>query len=133
MSACPCTATFAEFPTTVVRGDTARWCMTFTDCDGAPINTAGWIIWLILRSSVDQTFADSFKVKLVVPNDASSAAGAAILTIHSTDTATLTPGKYYYEFKRVLAGLTPPDVWTFKYDTKPEFVVTDSVVIDDLL
>lgn len=133
MSSCPCTASFDEFPTTIVRGDTSRWCITFKDCDDQPINTAGWIIWLILRSSLDQTFADAFKVKLIVPDDAVSATGAAILTVHSTATATLAPGKYYYEFKRVLAGITPPDVWTFKYETKPEFVVIDSVVIDDLL
>jgi len=128
---CPCAVTAAEFPLTIIRGDTVRWCFTFSDTAGAAINTGGWHVWLILRKAADTRYEDAFKLRLIVPNTPEAVSGSVVLTIHSSDTATLVPGKYLYEFKRVLPGVMPKDVWTFKFDTKPAMMVTDTVVIPD--
>jgi len=106
--------------------------MTFTDCEEVPLNTAGWHIWLILRAEQEADITQAFKVRLIVPDDATSALGVAVLTVHSPDTASLTAGKYYYEFKRVLPGVQPPDVWTFKYSARPEFLVVEATIVFDV-
>lgn len=128
---CPCAVATTEFPLTIIRGDTTRWCFTFSDLSGAPLNTAGWHVWLILRKSADTRYEDAFKLRLIVPDTPAAEEGNVVVTIHSPDTSTLLPGKYLYEFKRVLPGIVPKDVWTFKFDTKPAMVVLDSVVIPD--
>lgn len=109
----------------VLRGDTWRWVFTFYKDDNCtPIgNIAGQEIWVILKESRDD--ADNLATltqKTLVTDDTDSAVGKAVVTISSLETAKVSPGKYYYEFKRVLPG-TPPDVWTFAYSNKPELVV----------
>jgi len=125
---CPCVATVVEAPTTLVRGDTARWVICFSDADGVALNVAGWEIWLTLRDELDTPLDRVFLVRSVLPNDADALIGRAIITAHSVDTASLLAGKYFYEFKRVLQTV-PPDVWTFDFSTQPTFKVYNGVVL----
>ena len=127
MSNCNCTADFTVFPTEIVQGDTAIWQIAFKDGDGQAMDITGWDLYLILRDTLDVASV-SFQ-RIVKHTILDGTSGTGTLSIASTDSAAIPTGKYYYEFKRVLPGLTPPDVWTFKSSTKPDFHIKDGVIL----
>jgi hypothetical protein len=127
MSNCNCTADFTVFPTEMVQGDTVNWQITFKDATDQPMDITGWDLYLILRDTLDAASVTFQRVVKSTMVDGTS--GVGVLSIASTDSAAIPTGKYYYEFKRVLPGLTPPDVWTFKSSTKPDFHVKDGVIL----
>ena len=111
----------------MVQGDTVTWQIAFKDSSDQPMDITGWDLYLILRDTLDSaSVAFQRIVKTTVVDGVS---GVGIISIASTDSAAIPAGKYYYEFKRVLPGLTPPDVWTFKSSTKPDFHVKDGVIL----
>jgi hypothetical protein len=111
----------------MVQGDTVNWQITFKDANDQPMDISGWDLYLILRDTLD---AASVGVQRIVKTSVvDGTSGVGTISIASTDSAAIPTGKYYYEFKRVLPGLTPPDVWTFKSSTKPDFHVKDGVIL----
>lgn len=123
MSGCPCVVEITESTTEFVRGDTAYWGMCFTR-DGEPVDVTGWDIYLLIRDTLDPEDAlFSRKVRNTIAASDSATAGFATITIPSNESAQFPAGKYYYEFKRVLPTINPPDVWTFDCSTKPELTV----------
>ena len=127
-----CTANFETgLPTSMVYGDTMHWIVTFKDDSGAAIDTSGFDMYLILRDGIDAASSTFIRtVTTTVPSGTDdAAAGRATITLAAEDSKDIPIGKYYYEFKRVLPGLTPPDVWTFKSSTKPDFHIKDGVIL----
>jgi len=126
---CPCTVSIIQETTQIVRGDTATWVMCF-ELNQQPIEIAGWDIYLVIRNSKQMEESDIVRVvKHTIPASADSALGKAVISFAAVDTADVPPGRYYYEFKRVIPNLSPPDVWTFRSSDKPEFVVKDGYII----
>lgn len=118
MSFCKCSPS-TDFCTDIVVGDTVHWSFTFTDNCDDPLDITGWEIWVILKKSVTDTdSAAVLKIKREIPASADSAAGKTTVTLRSNESSTLVPGKYHYEFKRVIPATNPPDVWTFAMSTK---------------
>lgn len=68
--------------------------------------------------STDATDSDATIVKNITTGDS---AGVATITIDPADTATLTPGKYYYDIKVEEAGgdIYKTDEGTIKLDASP--------------
>lgn len=111
----------------MVQGDTVHWQITFKDPNDQPMDITGWDLYLILRDTLD---AESVSFQRIVKSTVvDGTSGVGVLSIASIDSAAVPTGKYYYEFKRVLPGLSPPDVWTFKSSTKPDFLVKDGVIL----
>lgn len=97
------------------------------------MDTTDWEMWLILRDGVDEeTSTNIFRFKHTILASDDSVLGKATITINSEDSKTIPVGRYYYEFKRVLRDLSPPDVWTFSYSEKMEFDVKPGTSIIDL-
>lgn len=111
----------------MVQGDTVIWQITFKDADNQPMDISGWDLYLTLRDTLDSASATFQRIVKSTVVDGTS--GVGVISISSTDSAAIPAGKYYYEFKRVLPTLTPPDVWTFKSSTKPDFLVKDGVIL----
>jgi hypothetical protein len=91
-------ATGQDFAATL--GDTVLLDYTFTEADGTPLNlTSATVVWqlswgpaslpLVVKSS-------SAAAGIAVIN---AAAGKVEVTLATTDTAALTPGRYYHEAK----------------------------------
>jgi hypothetical protein len=127
MTSCNCTADFTVFPTEIVQGDTVNWQITFKDSSDQPMDISGWDLYLILRDTLDAASV-SFQ-RVVKTSIVDGVSGVGVISLASVDSAVIPVGPYYYEFKRVIPTLSPPDVWTFKSTTKPEFLVKDGVVL----
>lgn len=94
------------------RGDTRTIKVTITDDAGDPVNIGGHSLWMTLKSDpADLDAAAVLQVSAVMPANAESTAGIGYLTLSSTATDGLTPGRYYYDVQWVQPG-TPPVVKT---------------------
>lgn len=89
--------------------------------DGVAETLVGATVRFTVKSteySADATDTDAVITKDVVDGDS---AGVATITIDPVDTATLTPGKYYYDIKVEEAGgdIYKTDEGTIKLDASP--------------
>ena len=105
--ACNATSTAPDF----IRGDTVNleFCFTNEDCT-AWGDIAGWRLVVVFKKNESDT-EPVLIVDYLVPSGDLATASKAVVAIKSTETAALCPGKFYYEYKRVLT-LVPLDVWT---------------------
>lgn len=91
----------------LIRGDTRKIEITITDEFGVPVNIQGHKIFFTLKT--DKTLADSLatlQVSYTVPTDADALAGKTVLVLSATDTASVPPGKYFYDIQWVTTGAT---------------------------
>ena len=91
----------------LIRGDTRKIEITITDEFGVPVNIQGHKIYFTLKT--DKTLADSLatlQVSSVIAADADALAGKTVLVLSATDTASVPPGKYFYDIQWVTAGAT---------------------------
>ena len=107
------------------RGDTKRYKFSFTQNTGTqevpvytPVDITNWAIFFTLK--VNQDDADTIaaaQVKAVAGGYAfdDPANGIMYLVMGSDVSDAIEPGKYYYDFQRVIPG-TPPDVKTLDSD-----------------
>lgn len=105
----------AESLSPLYRGDTRTLKVSITDeASGEAIDISGHSLWFTLKNDpADLDAAAVLQVSAVMPNDANSAAGIGFLTMSSTDTDGLTPGRYYYDLQWVQPG-SPPVVKTIE-------------------
>lgn len=93
----------------IYRGDTKAYKFNFPGVD-----ITAWTIWMTLK--IDEGHSDA-AASLQVSSTAGDSVnddpinGIMYVTIPSDLCATLQPGKYFYDFQRVVDG-TPPDVRT---------------------
>ena len=91
----------------LIRGDTRKIEITITDEFGVPINIQGHEIFFTLKA--DKTLADSsakLQVSYTVATDADALMGKTVLVLNATDTASVPPGKYFYDIQWVTTGAT---------------------------
>jgi hypothetical protein len=91
----------------LVRGDTRKIEITITDEFGVPVNIQGHTIFFTLKT--DKTLADSLamlQVSYTVATDADALVGKTVLVLSATDTASVPPGKYFYDIQWVTTGAT---------------------------
>lgn len=92
---------------TLIRGDTRKIEITITDEFGVPVNIQGHKIFFTLKT--DKTLADSsakLQVSYTVATDADALMGKTVLVLSATDTASVPPGKYFYDIQWVTTGAT---------------------------
>jgi len=92
----------------LIRGDTRKIEITITDEFGVPVNIQGHLIFFTLKT--DKTLADSLatlQVSYTVATDAAGLAGKTVIVLPATDTASVPPGKYFYDIQWVTTGATP--------------------------
>jgi hypothetical protein len=92
----------------LIRGDTRKIEITITDEFGVPVNIQGHTIFFTLKT--DKTLADSLatlQVSYTVATDADALVGKTVLVLSATDTASVPPGKYFYDIQWVTTGATP--------------------------
>lgn len=97
------------------RGDTRTFIVTITDKEtGAAVDISGHRLWFTMKAlKTDADLAAVLQVSAVMPSNADSVAGIGDLTIASTDTDGLVPGRYYYDLQWVQPG-SPPIVKTIQ-------------------
>ena len=91
----------------LIRGDTRKIEITITDEFGVPVNIQGHLIFFTLKT--DKTLADSLatlQVSYTVATDADALVGKTVLVLSATDTASVPPGKYFYDIQWVTTGAT---------------------------
>lgn len=120
----------------IFRGDTKVFKFTFDDGAVTPtaIDITNWTIWMTLKTNlsdldgpapiqIESTAGDH--VNDDIPN------GVMYLTLTSVQTSALTPGKYEYDFQRVIEGTSPLEVRTLAQGkVKILEDVTVSVAVD---
>ena len=92
----------------LIRGDTRKIEITITDEFGVPVNIQGHKIYFTLKT--DKTLADSLatlQVSYTVATDADALVGKTVLVLSATDTASVPPGKYFYDIQWKTTGGTP--------------------------
>ena len=92
----------------LIRGDTRKIEITITDEFGVPVNIQGHLIFFTLKT--DKTLADSLatlQVSYTVATDAAGLAGKTVIVLPATDTASVPPGKYFYDIQWVTDDATP--------------------------
>ena len=105
----------ADAVSPLYRGDTRTFKVAITDeVTGDPIDISGHSLWFTLKTAQTDADVDAvLQVSAVMPNDVNSVAGIGFLTLESTDTDGLTPGRYYYDLQWVQPG-APPIVKTIE-------------------
>lgn len=91
----------------LIRGDTRKIEITITDEFGVPVNIQGHKIYFTLKP--DKTLADSLatlQVSYTVATDADALVGKTVLVLSATNTASVPPGKYFYDIQWVTTGAT---------------------------
>ena len=99
----------------LIRGDTRKIEITITDEFGVPVNIQGHKIYFTLKT--DKTLADSLatlQVSYTVATDADALVGKTILVLSAANTASVPPGKYFYDIQWKTSGGTP-EVTTIDY------------------
>lgn len=109
----------------IKKGDTKRYKFTFTQNTGTeeapiwtPVDIATWMIFFTLKTNADDTDAvAAAQVKYTAGDDAldDPVNGTMYVVLPSDVSNTITPGKYHYDFQRVIPGV-PPDVRTLDQD-----------------
>ncbi|MBF0108758.1 MAG: hypothetical protein HQL76_06245 [Magnetococcales bacterium] len=100
------------------RGDTKVFTLSFAAVAGTPIDITGHELWFTMKHSPnDPDVAAVLQKRIVFPATPESVAGAGSLTLHSTETAVIEPGVYFYDMQKVIPGIpgepnTPPVVAT---------------------
>ena len=92
----------------LIRGDTRKIEITITDEFGVPVNIQGHLIFFTLKT--DKALADSLatlQVSYTVATDADALVGKTILVLSAANTASVPPGKYFYDIQWVTTGATP--------------------------
>ena len=92
----------------LIRGDTRKIEITITDEFGVPVNIQGHKIYFTLKT--DKTLSDALatlQVTSVVAADANALVGKTTLILSAANTATVPPGKYYYDIQWKTTGGTP--------------------------
>lgn len=110
------------------QGDTKVFVIDY----GKGINITGWKFYFILRDKLE----DSSNVMQIMTTAGDNALddvenGLAHITISATESAALTPGKYYYAIK-VDKGGSPAVIWTLVppiEDAKDRVTVVDGIEI----
>lgn len=119
MTACFNKCTVTPAVPMIVRGDSLYIEMVFATADDEPIDATGWNIWFIVKASLNDTFEQAvLLVNREVEAGEDAEQGRVVIALTSEETSTLVPGKYHFEFKRVLTNFDPPDVWTFHASNK---------------
>lgn len=91
----------------LIRGDTRKIDITITDEFGVPVNIQGHKIYFTLKT--DKTLADSLatlQVSYTVATDANALVGKTVLVLSATNTASVPPGKYFYDIQWRTTGAT---------------------------
>ena len=91
----------------LIRADSRKIEITITDEFGVPVNIQGHLIFFTLKT--DKTLADSLatlQVSYTVATDADALVGKTVLVLSATDTASVPPGKYFYDIQWVTTGAT---------------------------
>ena len=97
------------------RGDTRTFKVTITDqATGLPVDISGHSLFFTLKTdSADLDDDAVLQVSALMPSNAESVAGVGYLTVASTDSDGVTPGRYYYDIQWVQPG-SPPIVTTIQ-------------------
>jgi predicted porin len=100
------------------RGDTRSYKIVVKYKNGSPVPLAGKTLWFTMK--VDPDDADNLavlQVKHVFPNNTESENGVGYLKLSSTQTDTIYPGEYWYDFQitEEIPG-APPIVITLDSD-----------------
>lgn len=105
----------AESLSPLYRGDTRTLKVSITDeASGDAIDISGHSLWFTLKSDPSGADDDAeLQVSAVMPSNPSSQAGIGFLTLSSTDTDGLSPGRYHYDIQWVQPG-SPPVVKTIE-------------------
>lgn len=92
----------------IIRGDTLPIEINITDVDGTPIDITSDLIFITLKT--DKSLADGLAAlheSFIVFAGPEATAGQVTITLTSTMTAAIPPGKYFYDIQWVQPGATP--------------------------
>jgi len=89
---------------TFVRGDTWTNKFAFTDENNAAIDITDNVYYLTLKANPDATDLLADAQQNVTATGADALAGIVYVTFSSTQTAGLSPGKYYYDLQQIDSG-----------------------------
>ena len=95
----------------MIRGDTLPIHLTLS-VDGSPVDVGGDTIYFTLKSL--QTDADgvaALQYSYTLPSNASTAVGIADVLVPASETATVTPGTYFFDIQWKRA-VSPVEVYT---------------------
>jgi hypothetical protein len=98
----------------LIRGDTETYTITFKESDGTAYDITNWVIFFTLKSSWDVPDAEADLQKAITTHSDPTAGETQVALVH-TDTHTLTPGEYYFDFQAVTAA--EAEVFTFLQGT----------------
>ena len=94
------------------RGDTREFSFEFTDSAGQPLNITGHELWFTMKRDVADTDSDAvLQKRIVMLPSQQSENGECMLTLSSTETDSIPPGIYLFDFQRVIPD-NPPVVKT---------------------
>lgn len=120
------------------RGDTKEYKFVFDDgaSTPAPIDITNWTLWFTLKSnlsSVDGASELQFQTTAGDNTKDDPINGLMFLEVSSVNTQKVKPGKYYYDFQRVIEGTNPLEVSTLFHGNVTVLEdVTRSVAIDTI-
>jgi hypothetical protein len=84
------------------RGDTKSMTLTFKDSAGTSVNITGYSIYFTVKnklSYVDDSADSDAIISSVTTSHTYATSGTSVLTISSSQTSTVTPGKYIYDIQ----------------------------------
>ena len=88
----------------LVRGDTWTNKFAFTDANGAVIDISNFVYWMTLKSNPEKDDAEAEAQTSVTATGTDAQNGIVYVTFSAAETATLQPGKYYYDLQQVNNG-----------------------------
>ncbi len=104
----------------MTRGDNRTFNFVFKDRDGNLYCLKDWIIFFTLKTNYDlpESQASIQKIVTAFADSTAGTSGSASVNLLPSDTAALTPGKYYFDFAVQTADNESFTVLTGTYDIK---------------
>jgi len=90
------------------RGDTKTYQFQFTNEAGVAVDITDHELWITLKSDrADLDVDAALQKKVIFPGNVDSQNGQGVLVLESTDTDSIVPGQYWYDFQKVIPGAVP--------------------------